>query len=328
MELVPKTLREVEFREKLRGYNQDDVDDFLEQVAVGLEALQEQLRQATERATRTGDQREPFADDDDPVRRTLVLAQRTADMAIKEAREQAAEIVAAADARAQATVSQADEAANLRRESAESEVRAEVERLTLARETLAADITALEEHLEQARSTARSSLGDALRWLEDHVHKPPSRPELQTDPQVVSRLTGGGLSAEPDEAGSDEMEGEQNGNMGIRDQMPSYETAVVTPADPEQAAGSGSAGWPWSSRPDDDRPGGSESDEGSAGEVERPEAESSDDRAPDAERSDAPGEEPTEALPTVSPGQQPRALFDAEELDEHQPPGSAPTNRF
>ncbi|MBO0894696.1 MAG: DivIVA domain-containing protein, partial [Acidimicrobiales bacterium] len=112
MELVPKTLREVEFREKLRGYNQDDVDDFLEQVAVGLEALQDQLRQANERAGQGG--RSLLSDDDDPVRRTLVLAQRTADMAIKEAHEQADEIVAAAEARARATVSQADEEAAVR----------------------------------------------------------------------------------------------------------------------------------------------------------------------------------------------------------------------
>ena len=52
MDVSPKTLREVEFREKLRGYHPEDVDQFLEQVAVGLEGMQDRLRQAVERAQR------------------------------------------------------------------------------------------------------------------------------------------------------------------------------------------------------------------------------------------------------------------------------------
>jgi len=52
MEVSPKTLREVEFREKrLGGYHPDDVDEFLERVAVGIEVYQEKLRQAGEERT-------------------------------------------------------------------------------------------------------------------------------------------------------------------------------------------------------------------------------------------------------------------------------------
>ncbi|MGH9065883.1 MAG: DivIVA domain-containing protein, partial [Acidimicrobiales bacterium] len=35
MEVASRTLREVEFRQQLRGYHQDDVDEFLERVAAG-----------------------------------------------------------------------------------------------------------------------------------------------------------------------------------------------------------------------------------------------------------------------------------------------------
>ena len=52
------SLRTVEFRTTLRGYHMDDVDEYLERVAVEAEALQEQMRlasdrvkQATERVT-------------------------------------------------------------------------------------------------------------------------------------------------------------------------------------------------------------------------------------------------------------------------------------
>ena len=50
MELTPQELREVEFRERWRGYDPDDVDDFLERAAVALDELHDRLREYTERA--------------------------------------------------------------------------------------------------------------------------------------------------------------------------------------------------------------------------------------------------------------------------------------
>ena len=43
------SLRTVEFRETLKGYHRDDVDEYLEKAAVEAEGLQEQLRQSNER---------------------------------------------------------------------------------------------------------------------------------------------------------------------------------------------------------------------------------------------------------------------------------------
>src|ERR1700746_2634280 len=44
-----ESLRTVEIRQTLRGYHIDDVDEYLERVAVEAEGIQEQLRQAHER---------------------------------------------------------------------------------------------------------------------------------------------------------------------------------------------------------------------------------------------------------------------------------------
>ncbi|MDP9388795.1 MAG: DivIVA domain-containing protein, partial [Actinomycetota bacterium] len=71
MEVSPQTIRDVEFREKLRGYHQDDVDEFLERVAAGVEILQDRLRQATERAVRAEQQSAEAREDDESLRRTL-----------------------------------------------------------------------------------------------------------------------------------------------------------------------------------------------------------------------------------------------------------------
>src|SRR5579862_7051052 len=109
MELTPQTLRDVEFREKLRGYHPDDVDDFLEEVAVALEGLLARLRAAEAAA---GGAPAPLPapvavqQPSDPtlsegtLSRAILLAQRTADLAVAEAEESARQILD--DARAEA----------------------------------------------------------------------------------------------------------------------------------------------------------------------------------------------------------------------------------
>jgi DivIVA domain-containing protein len=50
MELTPKVFRDVQFREKARGgYHPEDVDEFLEQAALGAEVLSDRLREAADR---------------------------------------------------------------------------------------------------------------------------------------------------------------------------------------------------------------------------------------------------------------------------------------
>jgi cell division initiation protein len=45
----PDEIREVDFRERMRGYHQEDVDAFLERVARGVEVLEPQLLEARAR---------------------------------------------------------------------------------------------------------------------------------------------------------------------------------------------------------------------------------------------------------------------------------------
>src|SRR5271154_6480191 len=107
MDISAKILREVEFRDRLRGYDTDEVDDFLERVAVGFDELSGELAAAVARAERAEHQAAAMpTTDDDAIKRTLVLASRTADLAVKEAQEEAAQILE--DARAKAAVAMAD----------------------------------------------------------------------------------------------------------------------------------------------------------------------------------------------------------------------------
>ena len=104
MELTPKLLTDVRFGEQRKGgYAKDEVDDFLERVAAAVGELLRRLDDADATVARL--QRElAERPDEDEVRRTLVLAQRTAVSAVEEARAEANELVRAAEVEAQAKI--------------------------------------------------------------------------------------------------------------------------------------------------------------------------------------------------------------------------------
>jgi cell division initiation protein len=215
MDVSPKTLREVEFREKMRGYHPEDVDQFLERVAAGIEVLQDRLRQAIERAQRAEQAATEAGGNDDALRRTLLLAQRTADLAVQEGREQAARIVATAEQQFQAKLSEAEQRAqtmiteaetrtqtaladaerrassmvseaeqNARRghEDALIEVRAELARLEVTRQRVQADIDAMTRWVGEHRHTLRSALEEALARVEQINIAPPPVPSAPYSP--------------------------------------------------------------------------------------------------------------------------------------------------
>ncbi len=124
MTLSAETLRKIEFREGWRGYNQVDVDVFLEEVAAGVEELHASLAEAKARAERA-EQRigAPGAtpETDETVRRTLTLAQRAADLVVGESKAVAERIVADAHVQATRIGAEAQSDAAAARRSAESE---------------------------------------------------------------------------------------------------------------------------------------------------------------------------------------------------------------
>ncbi len=245
MEVASKTLREVEFRQQLRGYHQDDVDEFLERVAAGIEVLQDRLREATERAERAeqalseGGSRDGQVDNE-TVRRTLVLAQRTADMAVKEAREEAAKLVTEAEARARNLVTEAEaRARNLvseaeerartlvtnaerqaksRIEEGERQLREDVARLTATRAELSGQVSALEAHIQEERERVQESLNRALAWFGENVGVPVDRPAqvsraMEEAANPAETVDQGGQDSSP-EAGEVEAEAVTAGAAG------------------------------------------------------------------------------------------------------------------
>ncbi len=178
MDVSPKLLREVEFREQWRGYNPDEVDDFLERLAVALGQLQDQLRDAVDRANRAERRVIEGSGDEGELRRTLVLAQRTADAALEEARQEAAVVSAEAEAHAADVRRAADEVAAAVVGEAEGRVASELAPLLAQRDALEGDVEALRGWAAEIRARMVDELRQQLAWLEGGESALPEPPDV------------------------------------------------------------------------------------------------------------------------------------------------------
>lgn len=200
MELTPKLIEEAEFRETRKGYDRDQVDDFLEEAAASVAKLLSQLAETRQRAeaaearlaaaaadgdSATAASAGPAGPDPkaleantDELKRTLVLGQRTADAAIREARAEAARLqaeakdkssrqVAEAETRARQTVIDADREAEQLRTEAQSRLLSEVQALEGIREELRSDADLIDRYVGEQREQLRGGLQELQRLLDD-----------------------------------------------------------------------------------------------------------------------------------------------------------------
>jgi DivIVA domain-containing protein len=178
MDLTPETLRSATFRDKLRGYHPDDVDEFLESVARGLEVLLARLRDATEKARSVAPPVDTAPKTDEAVK-TLALAQRTADLAIHEAKAEAERLVRTAEQRARRLVSGAEDSAAQIAEQAQAELRSDLEKLQTVRDQLFGEVKALGSWLEGERGRIKRALievADRIEQVRDTGDAPQVKP--------------------------------------------------------------------------------------------------------------------------------------------------------
>jgi DivIVA domain-containing protein len=166
MDVTPRELREIDFRTEWKGYHRDDVDDLLERAAATIEAQNERVRQLGERVEGLqAEEAPPTRETEEMLRRTLVLAQRTADEAVAEAQAEARRVTDEAETNARRITSEAE--ANARRvaEGERQRLEAEVLDLGARREALLADVEQLERFANDYRSRLRSAIERDLDTL-------------------------------------------------------------------------------------------------------------------------------------------------------------------
>lgn len=210
MELTPQLFRDVQFTERKGAYDKDEVHAFLARIGTAVGQIQDRARDSqrraeaaeTEVATLQSAAREQ-QDADETLRRTLVLAQRTADAAIKEAKDESEVILAEARQRADDMVAKAEDA--IRRDVGAQRDRLldEIRSLEIDRDGLRERIAVISDHLESERARLHSEL-DALKAVLDDPARSSLRPvpgaDQDPDPVVVLRDDGPTIDVTYDEA--------------------------------------------------------------------------------------------------------------------------------
>jgi cell division initiation protein len=211
------TLRTVEFRLGLKGYNVDEVDEYLDKAAQEAEGLQdhvrqlnERLRQASERiAQLERDKRSapvavgneegavaaPASTDaavlsDETLQRTLLLAQKFVDQTKRESEAEAATVIAQAEETARAEIAAAEATAAQLQAETHRGLREEVTRLEATRTELATDVESMARHLESERNRLRGALSEILRWVDENVQ--PANSLMGVKPKSGAAAPGGG----------------------------------------------------------------------------------------------------------------------------------------
>ena len=171
---------EVRFRERMRGYDFEEVDSYVKTVSWATTQAAEQISGLQQRLAQTESHSgnyEGVPETRELLLRTLVLAQRTADAAVSEARTEAKSITDFAQQRAAKTVAEAEAAANERLRSSEEravQTLAEAEEncqliLAEAKRTAAAELAterARKIQEIQALEATRAELGAATTAIQ------------------------------------------------------------------------------------------------------------------------------------------------------------------
>ncbi|HWC68829.1 MAG TPA: DivIVA domain-containing protein [Acidimicrobiales bacterium] len=257
MEMSPKAISSMTFPLSRKGYDQEQVRTFLAKVARGIEELQARMLQAEAKARLVDAPPEqaplatpaaPASPDAgvDSITRTLLIAQRTADAAVAEARDEADAVRREAEERAETVLSEARARANNLVTAAEAEAtragdlitekaQGEVTALEGRRQLLLDDIDRLTSHVTEQRERIAATV-DVLQRALDHPDglRELPRPELQA-PAASLPPPPGALGA-GDEGGSAEAPADQTGEIPRPDDVgaPSWSDA---PANGEAQAG-------------------------------------------------------------------------------------------
>ena len=197
MDLSPQAVASASFDTVRKGFDPDGVRSYLARVATQLEATQQQaaameararaaiakMQEMQQAGTATPDSTPNGVptDESETISRTLLLAQRTADTTVAEARAEAAAISTGAQAEAAIVLDQArstatslvDEARAEARHSKEAELAAAesaVQSLLARRDFLLGDVEILDEHV----GAQRERLREAIVALQELIERVPA----------------------------------------------------------------------------------------------------------------------------------------------------------
>jgi cell division initiation protein len=153
MTLSPADVEQKTFSTALRGYDLDEVDDFLDEIVATIKELSDQLAAAKQAAAAVTVESAGRGEvpDESAVGRALITAQETADQIVADARREAERIVQEADTEAETLQSEKER----RKAEAEAEMAELSERVAGVRAQLAVLATSVADRLDEMDESLR-----------------------------------------------------------------------------------------------------------------------------------------------------------------------------
>lgn len=112
MALTPLDIQNKDFSTKMRGYNQDDVDDFLDQVTRDYEDALQKKRELEKSLKHAEEKLQYFNELKDALNQSIIVAQDTADKVKSSANKESEMIITSADNQAKETLVEAERKSN------------------------------------------------------------------------------------------------------------------------------------------------------------------------------------------------------------------------
>ena len=188
MPLTPEDVRNKEFRYSFRGYNEEEVDAFLDEVEAEVGRLLTENNQLRQRAAAppapapAGPAQAPMSETEEMLRRTLLIAQRTADETVAQAKAEADKLLADARNQSEAMISSAQQQASAQLGDLDNRRRA------------------LEQHIESLRGFEREYRTRLKAYLEAQLRDLDSRSASGSTPAGQAPGAGGGQARPADAA--------------------------------------------------------------------------------------------------------------------------------
>jgi cell division initiation protein len=141
MELSPNDIRGYKFRSQMRGYDREEVDRFLEQIAAALEGVKQQNMRVSIEMESLRSQLSGLKQFEDTIKSAAIDARRNADMTVATAKQEAAMLISRAKSEAENIV--------VNRTKEIGEIESQITRLGLTRKSYLSKIKNLvQSHLQ------------------------------------------------------------------------------------------------------------------------------------------------------------------------------------
>ena len=185
--VTAQEINEKQFHDAWRGYNQEEVDDFLDRVAEAIALVQRENDALRERVAELDEKVESAKTSEEMLKKTLESAQVAAQEAIATARTKADEIVSDAEERAQ----RARDELRTRVETAEEEVRKRTEEIEQEQEARRREIQGSVDRLQAYEADLKRKLHAFLEQQSAalDILEAPAQAELIADDEPVQQET-------------------------------------------------------------------------------------------------------------------------------------------